>query len=243
MRSRRDQALTSARHGSSPFDVELQRFIGISQVLAATPGQGHGSFEDCAARLVEALPFPRSCAEFLMLRSVLVEFAARALQVSGMDRCDALLTLVQLPPPHGDLGGTFLRCLRAAVAPPPPPPIALGRLRVDRAMSVITSRLANPALSAGSVAATIGVSESYLAKLLHTHCKCGFRALLRRARLEAARVRLVHSLDRIKEVAASVGYSSTSQFDRDFRRAYQLTPGHYRRQQHDAIAGSRGSRG
>ena len=80
-----DQAVMSPRLGSRPFDVALQRFIGLCQVHAVAAGQGRGSLDDCAARLVEALPFPRSCAEFLMLRSVLVEFAARALLASGLD--------------------------------------------------------------------------------------------------------------------------------------------------------------
>jgi AraC-like DNA-binding protein len=235
MRSRGDQA-TSARRGCSPFDAEFQRFIGLCQVQAALAGKSHASLDDSGARLVEALPRPRSGAEFLMLRSVLVEFAARALQGSDIDRSGAILPLAQIQPAHGDLAGTFLRCLRAAAAPQLVAPIALGQLRVDRAMSVITARLAEPALSAGSVAASIGVSEQYLTKLLHTHCKCGFRAVVRHTRLKAACARLEHSLDRIKEVAASVGYSSTSQFDRDFRRAYHLTPGLYRRQQYDAIA-------
>jgi len=236
IRSRADQAVISPGHGPAPFEVQLQQFIGLCQVQAVAAGQGRAFLDECAARLVQALPFPRSCAEFLMLRSVLVEFAARALQASGIDRASALFPLVRLEPPNGDLANAFLRCLRAVVAPQRAAPIPLGRVRVDRAMSVIAARLSDPELSAGSIAAAIGVSEPYLAKLLHAHYKCGFRAVLRRARLEAARARLEHSLDRIKEIATSVGYASTSQFDRDFRRAYHHTPGHYRRQQYDGPA-------
>jgi AraC family transcriptional regulator, transcriptional activator of pobA len=75
----------------------------------------------------------------------------------------------------------------------------------------------------------MGISLSYLTKLLHNHEGRGFRSLLRQARVKAAEPLLRESLLIIKEIAVRVGYASTSQFDRDFRRELGVTPGGYRR--------------
>ena len=200
------------------FEHALHRFIAACEHASVLNG-------DRAARALDALPHIRSDAEFLAVRSLLVELAARSLQEAGVARLDLLLPLIQLEP-TGDLGDVFRECVNRARRDCPQD---VGDLRVSQALALIANRLTDPALSAAAVASTIGVSASYFAKLLRTHCRCGFRALVRHARLDAARTRLERSLDRIKEVAASVGYTSTSQFDRDFRRAFHVTPRAYRR--------------
>jgi AraC-like DNA-binding protein len=214
----------------SPFELQCQHFIAISQVLAIAIAERSRSPREAAECLVEVLPAVHSSAEFLLLRSVLVEFSVRALQVTAPGRVGSVVPLLTVQPPAGDLAGTFMKCLsvtdgrlasRAAGS--------IQEVRTRRAVAVISTRCCEPGLSAESVASAVGVSEQYLAKLLRFHHGCGFRTALRRARISIACTRLERSFSSVKEIAAAVGYSSTSQFDRDFRHEWHLTPGAYRR--------------
>jgi hypothetical protein len=135
----------SAGPAACPFDVELQGFVGKCQVHSAAAVQDPSALYEIAGRLANALPRPQTCAEFLLLRSILAEFAAHALQSCGVDRTSAvILPLVQLQPPHGDLAAAFLRCMHAPVLPRRTA-VPIADLRVGRAISVITARLADPA--------------------------------------------------------------------------------------------------
>ena len=84
--------------------------------------------------------------------------------------------------------------------------------------------------SAATATRELGVSKRYLVKLLRSHYGLGFRAALRQARIQTARALLERSSKTIKEIAVAAGYSSTSQFDRDFRLECRMTPSTYRTQ-------------
>jgi AraC-like DNA-binding protein len=207
------------------FNDAMQRFVGLLQVSAAHVHDGGESLEHFAQELLKALPTYHNAAEFLMLRSVLVEFAFRTLRtLSGST--DSILQLAELLPLSNQLGSIFAGCLvegsRRATT-------AISDLRADRAVSLITMRCCDPTLDAASVAREVGVSQEYLAKLLHAHCGYGFLVARRRARIRIIKARLENGFERIKEIASHVGYSCSSQLDRDFRIECHITPGEYRR--------------
>src|SRR5215207_5764542 len=163
-----------------PFAEELHAFIDTCQIEAGEDAHAPAALRAIAIRVTEALPQPRTGTEFLVLRSLLTDFAVRALQAHGAEHTAlALLPLIQVSPPNGDLAAAFVDCLC--------PPVQLhaassiADLRLARAMAVITARLSDPRLTAAAVASAIGVSEGYFAKLLHAHCGFGFRTLVRRA--------------------------------------------------------------
>jgi AraC-like DNA-binding protein len=218
-----------ANDSGATFGEELQRFVGMCQVLAVSVARRERPLRDVAESLATSLPRPQSSADFLLLRSILVEFAARALDAVTSSPPEAIFLLLRVQPPDGDLAGALLGCLLSGSNWRPEPSGSLQELRAIRAMSLISMRCSDPHLTAESIAEAIGVSRQHLARLLRSHYRCGFRLALTRARLQTARPLLEQPVNSIKEVAAKVGYSSTSQFDRDFKRECQVTPGQYRR--------------
>jgi AraC-like DNA-binding protein len=84
-------------------------------------------------------------------------------------------------------------------------------------------------LSLSTIAAQLRISRFHLSHILGRYTGRGFREHLSCFRLEAARELLVGSYLSVKEIAASVGYSSTSSFDRDFRRLHGCSPTEWQR--------------
>jgi AraC-like DNA-binding protein len=97
-------------------------------------------------------------------------------------------------------------------------------IRTARTLSIIEGRYADARLTLGIVNAGSGVSRSRAAHLLKQQTGLGFRAHLHRARIAAA-CRLLHQPTlSIKQIAAEVGYGSSSQFGRQFKRLCGTTP-------------------
>ncbi len=212
----------------SAFGTDLQRFVATLQVEVVRLGRCDEPLREPARRILRVLPASRTLPEFLMLRSVLVEFTARAIVRLGGSP-DEVFQLAQAAS-GDDLGRLFRRSLHAVARNGNAQLAAISDLRAHRALSLIAARCSEPTLDARSIATAVGVSQQYLIKLLRMHCGCGFRIALRRARIQLVRTRLENGFDSIKEIATQVGYSSTSQLDRDFRIEYRVTPGRYRRQ-------------
>lgn len=80
------------------------------------------------------------------------------------------------------------------------------------------------------VAARLRVSPSHLNRLIERETGQSFTAHERAARMTLAATLLQTTTLSVKEVAAHVGYSHASSFDRWFRRTFAATPGEYRRQ-------------
>ncbi len=73
-----------------------------------------------------------------------------------------------------------------------------------------------------------GISESHLTALLIRHRTSNFSEYLNRVRLKAAAELLQYSTLSVKEVAAAVGFRSSSYFVARFRERYGLPPGRAR---------------
>jgi AraC-like DNA-binding protein len=101
--------------------------------------------------------------------------------------------------------------------------------RVETAMSAIQKRHADPVLSLGDIAQEAHVSTWHLSRLLSRHTGRGFTRCLADVRIAAAKLLLADTELSIKEIAASVGFSSTNQLDRRFKGSQRTTPLAYRR--------------
>jgi len=95
---------------------------------------------------------------------------------------------------------------------------------VERALRVIDARFADADLHLNAIADDVGMSSSHLSRLLKTHTGHGFVLHVHQRRVSAARRLLTGSSLSVKEVAASVGYRSVTQLDRQFKRFCGFTP-------------------
>lgn len=113
------------------------------------------------------------------------------------------------------------------------------RALVLRAMQFITSHLADPALSAASIAGALGVSTSYLQHAFQA-ADMTVGAQIRMRRLECCRDDLADPLragDQISEIAMRWGFGDMPHFSRAFKQAFGLSP-----REHRAAAGERRAR-
>jgi AraC-like DNA-binding protein len=220
-----------------PFEDQLRRFVATSQILSSEIDAGVQPAIHVAERLRSVLPVPYTFADFLVLRSLLFEFAVHIVHRTAPGRLVRVVPLALAQPPSENLGHTFVTCVSALVAgAAAPKPQRIQSLRAARAVAIINASCGDPALTARSVAFAVGVSERYLGKLLHAQYGYGFPAARRQARITAACSLLKRSFRRIKEIAVAVGYPSTSQFDRDFRLECGISPEEYRRTDMNAHA-------
>lgn len=73
-------------------------------------------------------------------------------------------------------------------------------------------------------------SESYLSNLIHENAGETFSRILSAFKMEQA-IRLLQKTDlKLNDICESVGYKDTTQFIRDFKKNYEITPAKYRRQ-------------
>jgi transcriptional regulator GlxA family with amidase domain len=97
-----------------------------------------------------------------------------------------------------------------------------------RALRRIEERFPEADLTVRSIARDLGLSTEHLCRLLKRDTGCTFGALLRAARVRAARALLESTSLCMKEIAARAGFASASRFDRDFRKVCGLSPSQYR---------------
>ena len=84
-------------------------------------------------------------------------------------------------------------------------------------------------LSVQSVADHIGIDRSHLYRVFQETLHQSVKSFILSARMQKARELLVHSGDRIGDVAASCGFEDTAYFIAQFKRAAGMTPLCYRR--------------
>lgn len=85
------------------------------------------------------------------------------------------------------------------------------------------------ALTASQQAQKTGLSPSRFEHLFRAETGKAFKKYLQQARLAKAQRLPCDPTLRVKEIAAQCGYSSTSNFSRDFKKSLRLTPSGYRR--------------
>jgi AraC-like DNA-binding protein len=99
------------------------------------------------------------------------------------------------------------------------------------ALAIVERDYRDHALCIAAVASQLSVTRWHLARVLREATGHPFLAHLHRARVAAARELLASGdeLLSIKAIAYDVGYASTRELDRRFRKATGTTPGDYRR--------------
>jgi AraC-like DNA-binding protein len=112
--------------------------------------------------------------------------------------------------------------------------------RVFRLYREATENYGRPDLSVAGLSCELRVSARRLNFLFKRHFGAPYRVFLQRTRLQAAAKLLSESSLSVKEVAGAVGYTAVSNFDRDFRHHYDMTPGSYRWTNLTAISGPSG---
>lgn len=107
-----------------------------------------------------------------------------------------------------------------------------GAARVDRrvagALAAIEQSYADSRLKLREVARRLAVSPSHLTQVLKAATGHTFGAHLHARRVAAARLLLADSELSVKEVACCVGYATTTQLDRHFRKSVRRSPSAYR---------------
>lgn len=78
------------------------------------------------------------------------------------------------------------------------------------------------------LAEKIGISRSYLTKLMQTHYGLSPQEFLIKVRMENAAHFLNHTDDSIREIAADVGYDDALAFSKAFRQYYDVSPSGFR---------------
>lgn len=100
--------------------------------------------------------------------------------------------------------------------------------RVSGALTAIESRYADPRFRLHRLARDLGVSPTHLTQLLKRDTGHTFGGHLHLRRIAEAQRLLSQSGLSIKEIAARVGYMSSSQLDRHFKRRVRCAPSVFR---------------
>ncbi|MBO7742845.1 helix-turn-helix domain-containing protein [Paenibacillus sp. MWE-103] len=104
---------------------------------------------------------------------------------------------------------------------------AMHRQLVHKVIDELADR-AGRAVSAGQLAAAVGVSPRHLSQLFKQHTGHSLKAYMTRFRLERARFLLSETSMNITEVAAALGYSDIYHFSKAFKQHYGAPPSRYR---------------
>jgi two-component system, response regulator YesN len=96
------------------------------------------------------------------------------------------------------------------------------------AVQLIEARYGEPELTVRSLAHDLSISTEHLCRLLKRDTEHTFVAILRHARVRAARQLLRTTNLSMKQIANRVGFRSASRFDRDFKNVCGIPPTEYR---------------
>jgi AraC-like DNA-binding protein len=100
--------------------------------------------------------------------------------------------------------------------------------RVARALAEIDRHFTNPQYGLGAAARRVALSGCRLTQLLKVETGRTFGAHLHQRRIAEARTLLDDAALSVKEIASRVGYQSTSQLDRHFKKIAGSLPSAYR---------------
>jgi AraC-like DNA-binding protein len=210
-------------------DVEsLHRFARELQLVAGRLADG--SPEPLAVALVgavERLPAGLHPATWWTVRGLVTEAVTRLLPqtcFSGSElQVRRAIASASSPRALAILLAHTLRVSRR-----PPDGLRLD-IRVDRALAYIRLHCTRPTLVLDDAARHVRMSRWHLSRLLHRHAGTSFRDLVRRERMGVAVRLLLESELSVKEIAAHLGYPHASEFDRQFKQSFRVTPLAWRR--------------
>ena len=106
--------------------------------------------------------------------------------------------------------------------------------KVDRALQYIEENYADPGICADRIGDALGLSASYVSRLLRQKTGMGVVDYIHAARLKKAKELLATTDLSVDDIAVQVGFSSRWTLTRSFKRYEETTPGAYR-EQHQAV--------
>ena len=111
--------------------------------------------------------------------------------------------------------------------------------QIDSIVSRITEQLAQP-LSAGAMAAELGMTESRFSRFFHRATGNTFTDFVNRVRINRACQLLMESDRLITDICYEVGFNNVANFNRRFRDIKGMTPREFRKQVESRFAGRHG---
>lgn len=222
---------------TSADSTAVQQFVSVVQVLAGrVVGAQPADVPQVFACALDSFPDHLDPTGLVALRNVLTGAACRLELVSAPHRTSSTfsreLIRIQGAVSLQDLRDAFeqyLNGLRRWYGSSPT--LAAPDARVVAALAYMRAHSARPRLGLEEIATTVRLSKWHLDRLFRRHTGRCFKRLLREIRMEEARRLLASTLLSIKEIAAHVGYSHVTEFDRQFKRAFQSTPTDWRARQ------------
>src|SRR5262249_30346533 len=238
--------------------ADLTRPLGSRPVRLHTPGWLENLVSGCQVlagmelvaqplqllleieRLIVELPDSSVLHEQLLARSLLIRVFGRLARQAGLENDVRFANvLIQLAASDSltrsafriELVRSIGLCRRAIEGNKVTVKQHAADARVAHALLSIKIQYRNPALALADIAKDVGLSPWHLTRLLTRHSGMGFSSHLHQTRVVAAQRLLANSTIPIKQVAAAVGYQSTVQLDRHFKRLSGLTPIRFREQQ------------
>ena len=109
--------------------------------------------------------------------------------------------------------------------------------KVERALRYIEENYADPGICADRIGDALGLSASYVSRLLRQNTGMGVVDYIHAARLKRAKELLASTDLSVDDIAVQVGFSSRWTLTRSFKRYEETTPGAYR-EQHQAVSGA-----
>jgi AraC-like DNA-binding protein len=203
----------------------VAQFVDRCQIILADVTTS-GTAVEALRHALDSMPFPESIIESLVIRHVLLRVAARI--VTPLPAPLARSVLVALASGADDLETTadaiesvmrYLAPLTSAndeemhIKP-----------RIARALTIIDERFDDPRLRLGALADAVDMSPCHLSRSLKRTSGLGFLQHIHRRRIARACELLAAGSLSVKQVAAAVGYGRTSEFDRQFKRVFGVTP-------------------
>ncbi len=107
--------------------------------------------------------------------------------------------------------------------------------RLDRALAYIRTHCPRSTLSLSDVADFVRMSRWHFSRLLRRHVGMSFRDLVRALRMERAVALLDADVLTIKEIAGELGFAHATEFDRQFKQTFGVTPTTWRARRSDRV--------
>ena len=99
---------------------------------------------------------------------------------------------------------------------------------IKKSISYIQNNMASK-LSIDEIASHVGLSTSYFMKMFKQNTKMTCVEYIKSLRLDKATSLLLETNDNILEIAQNCGFANLSLFNREFKKAFELTPSQYRK--------------
>ena len=203
----------------------LNGFLDRCQAILASPQDLTGPKRHEHVRwLLNPLPSDPTKVERLLVKAILVEIECRLPATNRETR------LIRILEAEGD-ATSLLRALLGSpncLATTRSPRASLSAEKVARALATIEACHADPGFGLERAAQSVRLSRWHLSRLITDHTGRSFSAHLLELRMSRAAGLLRQSVLSIKEIAGRVGYTNTTQFDRNFKASFGVTPIEYR---------------